>query len=62
MYQADAGGCQSYTGARPRSAALTGSLPLASVPGLIAAGQIWASGSLVGVLHFGSATSPPGTA
>lgn len=37
-------------------------IPLASVPGLIAAGQIWTSGSLVGLLHFAAVTSPPGTA
>ena len=27
-------------------------VPLASVPGLIAAGKIWNSGSLVGLLHL----------
>jgi 8-oxo-dGDP phosphatase len=32
-------------------------IPLAAVPGLIAAGQIWTSGSLVGLLHFQAVTS-----
>ncbi|HEY2130691.1 MAG TPA: NUDIX hydrolase [Streptosporangiaceae bacterium] len=37
-------------------------IPLASVPGLIAAGQIWTSGSLVGLLHFQAVTTSPGPA
>lgn len=37
-------------------------IPLASVPGLIAAGQIWTSGSLVGLLHFQAVMSSPGPA
>ena len=37
-------------------------IPLAAVPGLIAAGQIWTSGSLVGLLHFQAVASSPGTA
>ena len=37
-------------------------IPLASVPGLIAAGQIWTSGSLVGLLYFASVRPSPGPA
>ena len=37
-------------------------IPLGSVPGLIAAGQIWTSGSLVGLLHFAAVRSSPGPA
>jgi len=36
-------------------------VPLASVPGLIASGQIWTGGSLVGLLYLlGQGTSPAG--
>lgn len=37
-------------------------IPLGSVPGLIAAGQIWTSGSLVGLLYFAAVRSSPGPA
>ena len=37
-------------------------IPLASVPSLIAACQIWTSGSLVGLLHFAAVRPSPGPA